>query len=212
MDGYASEKEQLEAIKNWFKANGKSLLTGLLLGAALLLGGRTWLSYQDSQAVRVSDQYQQMLMEVEQGETEAAMERGSRLVEEHGDSPYATLTALTLARLKLDSGDGAGARLYLQRVMDRAFDEGLKNLARVRMARLELAQGDAQAALEAVKTVQSPAFQGVLGELRGDIFLALSRKDEARAAYVAALAVAEGGIARTRLEMKLDELGSADGA
>jgi predicted negative regulator of RcsB-dependent stress response len=57
MDIHASEKEQVEALKKWWKENGSSLITGLLLGAAILLGGKAWFSYRETQALSASNIY-----------------------------------------------------------------------------------------------------------------------------------------------------------
>ena len=43
MDVYTSEDEQVEALKKWWKENGKSVIGGVIIGAGLLFGGRAYI-------------------------------------------------------------------------------------------------------------------------------------------------------------------------
>ena len=52
------------------------------------------------------------------------------------------------------------------------------------------------------------AFAAPAQELKGDILLAMGKRDEARAAYKAALDANAAGIDQSRLQMKLAEVGS----
>ena len=82
MEGYESEKEQVEAIKKWWQANGKSIIVGVVLGISLVVGGRWWLASQHKQAELASDQYEQVLQEIKKGDDKAALEHGGRLLEQ----------------------------------------------------------------------------------------------------------------------------------
>ena len=42
MDIYASEEEQVQAIKKWGKENGPGIIAGLILGLGALFGWRYW--------------------------------------------------------------------------------------------------------------------------------------------------------------------------
>jgi predicted negative regulator of RcsB-dependent stress response len=55
-----TDEEQVEALKNWWKDNGTSLLAGVVVVLAVMFGFRKW---QDSQSVTMgeaSDLYQQI--------------------------------------------------------------------------------------------------------------------------------------------------------
>lgn len=207
MEGYESEKEQVEAIKQWWKANGKSIVVGVALGVALVLGGRWWLSNQNKQAEIASEQYQEVLQEIKKGDNDAALQRGGRLLEVFAKSNYAALTALELAKLKVDQADLEGARYYLQWVVDHTSLAPLADVARLRLARVLLAKGDSAGALQMVDAVDVKTFTLTAQELKGDILLAKGKRDEARAAYNAAAAAIPKGGDRSRIEMKLAEVG-----
>ena len=42
MDIHRTEEEQVEAIKTWWKANGTSVIVGVVLGVAVIFGVRYW--------------------------------------------------------------------------------------------------------------------------------------------------------------------------
>lgn len=207
MEGYESEKEQIESIKQWWKANGKSIIVGVVLGVALVVGGKWWLSHQNKQAEIASDQYEMVLQEIKKGDNDAALKRGGRLMEAFAKSNYAALSALELAKLKVDKSDLEGARYYLQWVVDHASVAPLKDVARLRLARVLLAKGDKAGALKMVDAVDANTFVQPAQELKGDILLAQGERDQARAAYSAAADAVPKGSDRSRLEMKLAEVG-----
>jgi predicted negative regulator of RcsB-dependent stress response len=207
VEGYESEKEQIEAIKRWWKANGKSIIVGVVLGVAVVVGGKWWLSNQNKQAEIASEQYEQVLQEINKGDNEAALKQGGRLLEVFPKSNYSALTALKLAKLKVDQSDLEGARYYLQWVVDHASLAPLKDVARLRLARVLLAKGDNTGALQMVDAVDAKSFTLPAQELKGDILLTTGKREAARAAYSAAAdAIPQGGD-RSRIEMKLAEVG-----
>ena len=208
MEGYVSDKEQVEALKRWWKANGKSVILGIVLGIAIVGGGKWWLAQQQSQAEFASEQYEQLLQEVDKGDKDAAVQRGGVLMEKYANSNYAALSALVLAKLKVDQSDLDGARFYFQWVVDHAAVAPLKDVARLRLARVLLAKGDTAGALQTVGGMDMKAFAAPAQELKGDILLAMGKRDEARAAYKAALDANAAGIDQSRLQMKLAEVGS----
>ena len=207
MEGYESEKEQVEAIKKWWKANGKSIIVGAVLGVVLVLGGRWWLANQDKQAELASEQYDEVVQEIKKGDNEAALERGGHLLEVFANSTYAALTALELAKLKVDQADLEGARYFLQWVVDHSSEAQFKDVARLRLGRVLAAKGDNAGALQVVNAVDVKTFAFPAQELKGDILLAQGDREGARAAYSAAAdAIPQGGD-QSRIEMKLAEVG-----
>ncbi|MEK7323031.1 MAG: tetratricopeptide repeat protein [Pseudomonadota bacterium] len=209
MEGYSSEQEQVEAVKRWWRNNGKSILAGVTIGVLVLIGGRLWIDHKNNQTLLAEDQYEQVLADLQRGEKAAAVDRGARLLEENRGSPYAALTALVLAKLKMDDNDQDGAKKYLQWVIDNAGLPSLQDVARLRLARVLLAAGDGAAALSTMQAVDEKAYTVPMQELKGDILVSLNRLDEARTAYAAALAGEPEGGEHERLQMKMSALGGA---
>jgi predicted negative regulator of RcsB-dependent stress response len=207
VDGYVTDQEQVEALKRWWKANGKSIVAGVIIGLAIVSGGKWWFARQQNLAEQASQQYEQVLLAEQQGNKDVALQQGGILLEKYPNSNYAALTALVLAKLKVDQDDLDGARFYFQWVVDHAQGDQLKDVAHLRLARVLLAKGDQAGALQAVEAVDVKAFAAPAQELKGDILLAMGKRDQARVAYAAALAAAGSGIDQSRLQMKLAEVG-----
>jgi predicted negative regulator of RcsB-dependent stress response len=207
VEGYESEKEQIEAVRKWWKDNGKSIIIGIAVGSALVIGGRWWISQKNKQAEIASIQYEAVLQEISKGDKDAALKSGGSLLETAEKSEYATLTALELAKLKVDQSDLEGARYYLQWVIDHTSSAPLKDVARLRLARIMFAKNDYAGALNLVNAMNAKDFALPAQELKGDILMAQGDRDHARIAYHAAADAITQGADRSRIEMKLAEVG-----
>jgi len=202
---YQTEEEQVEAIKKWWKENGKWAIGGIVLGLAVVGGGKGWLEYQRVQAENASATYEGFAQAARGGDLETAVQRGDALINEYRGTTYALFTALELARLQFEAGDKDKARLRLQWVMDESGDEAISKLAKVRLARLML---DMNALNEASALVADPAddsWQGEFLSIRGEVKLARGDREGARDDFSRAL---EKGVSNPGLvRMKLQELG-----
>lgn len=207
------EEEQVEALKRWWRENGKAVIAGLLLAVALVLGWQWWQARQESQAQAAGQVYAELLAKLDQAPAEARAP-AERLLNEFAGSTYADLAGLALARIEAEGGQADAARVRLQHLTAHARDESVRTLASLRLARLQWGAGDAEAALKQLEGKLPDAFRAEADTLRGDILVSQGRLDEARKAYDAALAQAallgqETGLIR----IKRDDLGgSTDGA
>lgn len=207
MEGYTSEREQVDAIREWWRTNGKSIVLGLAVGLAGLGGYRYWDGMQDAKAENASINYEQFLNLAAQGGGKEALETGEAILKAYPDSSYARLTGLLLAKLEVDDGKPDAAKTHLQWVIDHAGSEEIAAIAKARMAQLVLAEGDAEAALKLFEQVGS-AYGERFAELKGDILARLGRRDEAVKAYAQAQKLVADAGADTRLiELKIEALG-----
>ena len=184
-----TDEQRLETIKAWWKENASSIITGLLLGLALLFGAKSWYAYQDRKGEEASNIYVSMMSALARGEEGLVTDRAGILIGDYSSSPYATLAALALAKLKLDHGELEAARAQLQWALDKSGSKSLRPLLSLRMARVMMAQGklDEAEALLAQSPPES-AYAPLYDELKGDIHAARGAIDEARAEYENALA------------------------
>ncbi len=211
MEVYDSEREQIEAIKKWWKENGKAVVTGLVLGLVALVGWQQWSAYTTSARETASIEYNLMMQALEQGDSEGARQRGLRILGEYGSTPYATLAALGLARLAVESDDLAAARAHLQLVIDTAAQEEIGHVARVRLARLMIAEQQPGQALKLLEAAEAGGFAALYDEIKGDAHAAMGNAAKARAAYERAIsAYEEEGADTSFVKIKLDELGTAE--
>jgi len=208
VEAYESEKEQIEAFKKGWKENGSSVITGLLLGLAVIFGTRAWFSYQDRQQESASHLYVQFMNGLERNDAEQVSQAGDALVSEHSNSPYATFAALGMARLQIELGELEAARAQLQWALERGKTEALRHSARLRLVRLLVAMEEFTAA--EAQLAQAPAtgaYAPLYAELRGDIALAQGDRVAAREAYRVALdQLDENAPTRPLLRIKLDDV------
>jgi predicted negative regulator of RcsB-dependent stress response len=200
MDANETDEQRLEHIKEWWKENASSVITGLLLGLALLFGAKSWFAYQDRKADEASNIYATMMNALSRGEEGLVNDRAGVLIGEYSSTPYATLAALALAKQKLEQGVPEAAHAQLQWALDKSGSKALRPLLRLRLARVMVAEGnlDGAEALLAQSPTES-AFAPLVNELQGDIHAARGDVDEARAEYEIALNALPPESAESRL-------------
>lgn len=221
MATYASDDEQLEALKNWWQDNGTSLLTGIALVLALFFGVQQWQNSTEANNGAASDLYQQiaelgvarMSAAVTEDDLLALQNPYNQLKTEHESSIYTRYAALIMARFQAELNHLDAAAAELQWILDnpklgllKSADEELFLITRLRLARIKLAQGQAQAAIDLVKAEEAPSFAAVYAELEGDALLSIGDREGAKAAYQRALAAITNGNP-VLLNLKLQDLG-----
>jgi len=212
VDVYQTEQEQVEAIKKWWKENGKAVILGVVVGLAGLVGGRMWIEHKQGRAETASLHYEAMMQKAARGEADAVLQQGGQIVQQFGGTPYASLAALAMAKVKVEQGDSAAAGTHLRWVMEHTEQKGLEHIARLRLAELLIGDGQYAAALDLVATAEQGGYAASYEELKGDIYLATGVKQKARDAYVKALAgLPPNAGSRGLLQMKLDDLSATEG-
>ena len=201
MSTYQTEEEQVEAIKKWWKENGKSVIGGIVLGFAIIGGWQGWQGYQRSQGESASAYFDGMRQAVRTGKDNNAVESGKRLIGEFGGTAYASFAALELARLAYQGGEKTVARDHLQWVSDSAPDPSLRELGRLRLGHLLLDMKELDALQALLGQPVSVAYAGEFAALRGDFERARGNEDAAREAYQEALVkgVEDEGLLRMKL-------------
>jgi predicted negative regulator of RcsB-dependent stress response len=205
LDVYKTDEEQAETIKHWLRENGMSLITGLLLGLAVLFGFKSWTEYGARQSEQASNLYVQFTSARAQG-LDAAVQHYDALIKDFSGSEYAVLASLDMGRLQIEKNDLAAARAHLQWALEHAQTEGVKLTARLRLARVMLAAGEIDAAEQMIAGMAEPSFVALYEELRGDIARARGDMDAAHAAYERALAAMPEDLpGRALIEAKRDD-------
>ena len=221
MASYASDEEQLEALKNWWKENGTSLLTGVLIVLAVFFGSRWWQESQVAEAEAASEIYDSILQQVALNqdtgigeETLADMESSyDRLRNEFTDSIYARFGALMMAGVyvEMENYDQAAAELsWVLDNQERGFMQSAEQeiflIARLRLALVRLAQEQAQEALNLLAEVEPGSLAAGYAEVQGDADVQLGQTEQARAADQRAINLGPGNAGF--IDLKLRGLGN----
>ncbi|SOB75751.1 Putative negative regulator of RcsB-dependent stress response [Marinobacter sp. LV10R510-11A] len=216
-----TDEEQVQAIKDWWKRNGSSLLIGIGAALAIVFGWQAWQNYQDQERAEAANQFVTLLnafgneADETAGETVAFVAKTLR--DDYADSAYAVYGNLVLARQQLIADSNAEAAIdSLQWALEKSGEhKALALVVRNRLARAQFSAeryDDALATIDGAGSVESAdAFAAIFSELRGDILLVQGDESGARDAYLAAREQSQQGRSGI-LELKLSDLGVGEEA
>lgn len=208
MDVYTTEQEQVEMLRKWMRDYGPTVIFGAVLGLAAIYGWRYWQGLENQKRETASAAYELVLKQLsDKAKRAEGVQAGAKLVAEQGDSVYADLTSLHLAKAAVEDNKLDEAARHLRAVMDQPEHEALGHIARLRLARLLQAQGKGEEGLSLLSQAQPGDFRASYEEAKGDLYQALGKSNEARAAYQAAQSAKLADLPENRLlAMKLDDL------
>ncbi|ACA85834.1 MULTISPECIES: tetratricopeptide repeat protein [Shewanella] len=206
MEIYSTEEQQVDAIKQFWKDYGTSIVVGAVVGLGGLFGWNYYSEHKITQAESASEAFQAMSAPAldEAGMLAAA----ETFAKEHSQKGYQSLLSLIVAKAAVESGDLEKAETTLKSVIASAADTSLVMVATIRLARVQAEQGQIATAITTLEQVSDPAFTAQRDELKGDFLVRKGDAEQAKAAYQAA--VDNGGAtASPALQMKLDNLNKA---
>lgn len=206
MEQFATEEQQVEAIKKFWKENGIAIIVGAALGLGGLWGWRYWNDVQIEQQEAASEQYQTTVQSLED---ENGFSNAVSMVEANPDSGYAVMASLILAQQAVEHNDLAEAAKHLSFVATGTDDTAIAAMANLRLARVQLALEDFDSAHATLDKVTDEAFVARVDEIKGDIFQKQQQFDKARMAYSASL---EKDDSNNIVKMKLDNLALVSGS
>lgn len=201
-----SDSAQLEAVLRWLHENWKALVSGLVIGLAVVLGWQGWVRHQASHRAEAAHMYADFQQALAGKKNKDVHAIAKSLTADYDNTPYASMAELKLAQADVSHARFKDAAKRLQWVADHGADVGTRSIARLRLAAVLWQDGKAQAALKQLAH-PAPAFKGLYAELRGDIALSLKDRSAARAAYHEALAALPAkSVERPTVQHKLADL------
>lgn len=209
-----SEAEQLEAIKEWLRQNGMTLVVGVVVGLAALAGWHFWQQHQASQAQGGATQYQRLLSSIDSGKTNDAKRIADSLVKNYAGTPYAAQGDLAMASYLVNQDKLSDAEQRLAWVTAHASEKNLRSVARLRQARVLRAMGKDARALKLLASAKAGRYKPLYLELKGDILAGQGKDPAAIQAYQSALAALPKNdqAAKAPIQHKLQDLGGAGAA
>lgn len=200
MEQFATEEQQVEAIKKFMKDNGAAIVIGAVLGLGGLYG---WRYYSDTQRVAKEEASAAYQVAVQAIEADGNTEKLDNFIAQTDNNGYATIGGLVSAQQAVNAGDLALAKTRLKEVQSTTSDPHLATMAGLRLARVQIELGEVDEGLSTLAALDDPAFAAKVNEIKGDAYVAQKKFDDARLAYSQALEDATGNVL---LEMKLDNL------
>lgn len=204
MEIYSTEEQQVDAIKQFWKDYGTSIVVGAVVGLGGLFSWNYYSDYKVAKSESASEAFQAMSATSDSTMLSAA----ENFAKEHSQQGYQSLLSLIVAKAAVESGDLEKAEASLKSVIASAPDASLVMVATMRLARVQAEQGQVATAITTLEQVSDPAFIAQREELKGDFLVRKGEGEKAKAAYQAA--VDNGGAATSpALQMKLDNLNKA---
>ncbi len=203
---YETEEQQLEAIKKWWKENSSMVVTGVAVGVAAIFGWQYYQTESINHSVQASVLYEQVIMLSENPDKlNDQIASANQLEAEFKDTPYASLSALVIARQQITAGQSEKAEQQYRWVIENSQQDELKYLAKIRLCRLLLANKQIDQALSLLNETYPPSFNEMVFELQGDVLLTKGDKAQAKLAYKKAMVLSKG--ANRWLQLKIDDIG-----
>ncbi|RLT92470.1 MAG: hypothetical protein D9N11_16215, partial [Ketobacter sp.] len=154
MDVYTTEEQQIEAIKKWWQTNGNSVLIGIALAIAAVLGYQTWNQNKQAnseaaavlygQVVEAATQADQNRLQGNSEELEGQLATlthlGEQLKTDFSNSEYAVFGALMLAKEAMLGAKPEEAETQLRWAMEHTVSDATRLIANLRLVRVLAAQ------------------------------------------------------------------------
>ncbi|WP_058535019.1 YfgM family protein [Legionella saoudiensis] len=207
MSVYMTEEEQLESIKKWWKRYGNivSVILSVILFSIAGYRYLTW--HQDKLTQQASIAYEQMMVALSNNNTKAVKSFANELIKDHSKSVYADAAHMTLTKVYVSKNKLDQAQSELRIVADNSKLRTFKQIAKIRLARILAANKSYANALNELSNVEDATYLPVINELKGDIYGATGKYEEAMNSYKQAMdEVKVNGMGNLFLEMKTNEI------
>jgi len=201
------EQEQLDELKAWWKTYGKWVTNGLVALLVVFAAYQAWQYFQNKQAVDASTQFQ-ALQVIDEKDLKAIQAKAAEIMDDYSGTPYAGRAALYVAKANYAANDVKSAKAQLEWAVKNAKETSVHAIASLQLANILAEEKNYEAALKLLEAKHDEGFDGLFSDMKGDILVALGKKQEAKAAYENALLKLDAdGKYRYLTQQKLEALG-----
>ena len=202
------EQEKLDALRAWWKDNGRTVLLAVLAFAVTIAAVQGWRYYQHRKTLGAAELYAQLLQGVQAKDAKKVQDAAAAIMKDYPSGGYATLAALTAAKANVDAGNLPAAKGNLTWAAEHAPDEVSRDIARLRLAAVLFDEKRYEEALEKLNAKHAESVAALYAEMKGDVLTAQGKLAEAREAYQLAVAKLPLGSEYANIvQLKLDALG-----
>lgn len=195
-----SDEEKAEELKAWWRANGVSVITGIVIAVGGMFGFQQWQQHKKNQSEGASAVFSQL-----SGKGVDTTPILAQLNGDYSGTAYQYLAALTVARAHCETGNTDKCIAQL-RTASKSSQESVAIIAKIRLARTLISIGKLDEAKGIIAEKMPSAYESLVTELNGDIHFAKKEYSKAREAYDRAM-LSSGGQNIQGLKLKRDDLG-----
>jgi len=204
---FLSDEEQISRFKSWWGENGTSLVIGVAVAVAVIVGWRFYDSSSQA-AMELGSQAYSEYKDAADNEREAM---AAKVKEEFAGTSYHALVAMGQAAQASDGGDLQGAATLLEDAIGAAGNTVLGDLGRLRLAKVQFGLDRKEAALTTLSAIKNDGYRSWALESQGDIYFAMGNVEQAHAAYVGAVDSLREGDQRPLLKIKVENTAPFNG-
>jgi len=208
IEGYETEEQQVDAIKQWWKDNGNTLVIGAVVGLAGLWG---WRFYNDSVVEgqeKASQAYNDMLVQVEAQGDDVNFETVTAFISANSESNYAVLASLLLAKEAVAKQDFQLAKSQLVQLQGENQYAPLNPLINLRLARVQVELGELSEALATLALIDEAGFIAKAEQVKGTVYLKQGDVNNARVSFQSAIDASNGRVDPV-LQLQFDDIALA---
>jgi predicted negative regulator of RcsB-dependent stress response len=202
------EQEQLDQLKHFWKQYGNLITWALILVLGAVAAWNGYQRWQHDQSLQAAAMFDEMERVVLAGDAQKAERAFSDMKDRFGKAAYTQQAGLLLAKMAYESGKTDAAKATLTWLVDNASDKGYASVARLRLAAVLMDAKAYDEALKLLATGVAEEFVPLADDRRGDIYILLGKKSEAKAEYTKAYkGFDERSEYRRLVSVKLNALG-----
>ncbi|NBM67663.1 tetratricopeptide repeat protein [Proteus sp. G2663] len=204
MEVYSTENEQVDAIKQFFKNYGLTIVLAAVIGFGGVFGWKYWQSHQTNRLQESAGAFA-TISEALAKPTPENIALAEKFVTETNDI-YGALASLELAQIAIDANDLVSGERHLTNAVAKVKNDAFADMLNLRLARVQLALDKTDAALVSLEQVKGKAWNGMKNYIRGDVLAKKGDNAGAATAYRSALTDENAGAIRSLVELKLNNL------
>ncbi|HEK0786811.1 hypothetical protein EHE21_12900 [Proteus sp. GOKU] len=204
MEVYSTENEQVDAIKQFFKNYGLTIVLAAVIGFGGVFGWKYWQSHQTNRLQESAGAFA-TVSEALAKPTPENIALAEKFVTDTNDI-YGALASLELAQIAIDANDLVSGERHLTNAVAKVKNDAFADMLNLRLARVQLALDKTDAALVSLEQVKGKAWNGMKNYIRGDVLAKKGDNAGATTAYRSALTDENAGAIRSLVELKLNNL------
>ena len=202
-----AEQEQLDSFKAFWAKYGNIIIWLLILALGSYAGWNYWKTHQRNKSVEASALYDELQTSLLANDNAKVQRVAGDIRAKYEASAYAPMAALAAAKTAFEANDLKTAKAQLQWAAEHGNDE-YKSIANLRLADVLLDEKAFDEALKVLNGKFLPQFTSEVNDRKGDVLVAQNKLNEARAAYVAAIAAMDPNApGRQLVQIKLEAIG-----